>query len=102
LALGLKSGKIEILEIMQEGQVGMTLRSLEALVLNKKLITNNINIVNDELYHPNNVYILGYDNKYSSIKEFLNAPFTEWDEELIKKHDIHSWLYENIISPRFV
>ncbi len=91
-----------ILEIMQEGQVGMTLRSLEALVLNKKLITNNINIVNDELYHPNNVYILGYDNKYSSIKEFLNAPFTEWDEELIKKHDIHFWLYENIISPRFV
>ena len=41
-----------ILEIMQQGQYGATLRYFEAVTMNKKLLTNNPNIVNFPFYNP--------------------------------------------------
>lgn len=41
-----------ILEIMQKGQTGYTCRAQEAIVLNKKLLTNNKWIVNSKYYNP--------------------------------------------------
>ena len=90
-----------ILEIVQKGQEGMSLRPLEALILKKKLITNNANIVNEKIYHPNNVYILNYPNKYHSITEFLEAPYIEIPEELKMRHDIQTWIQDYIISTPF-
>ena len=46
------------LEILQPGQSGMTIRTLEALFLNRKLITNNNNARTLDIYHPNNIYVL--------------------------------------------
>lgn len=90
-----------ILEIVQKGQEGMSLRPLEALILKKKLITNNPSIVNEKIYHPNNVYIFNYPNKYHSISEFLEAPYIEIPEELKRRHDIQTWIQDNIISTSF-
>ena len=39
-----------IIDITKENQSGWTLRILEALFFNKKLITNNINILGSEIY----------------------------------------------------
>lgn len=41
-----------IIEIMQEGQSGATLRYFEAVSMNKKLLTNNPYIVNFPFYNP--------------------------------------------------
>lgn len=41
-----------IIEIMQHGQSGATLRYFEAVCMNKKLLTNNPNIVNFPFYNP--------------------------------------------------
>lgn len=41
-----------LLEIMQNGQLGYTCRAQEAIVLNKKLLTNNKWIVNSKYYNP--------------------------------------------------
>lgn len=90
-----------ILEIVQKGQEGMSLRPLEALILKKKLITNNVSIVNEKIYHPNNVYIFNYPNKYHSITEFLEAPYIEIPEELKRRHDIQTWMQDYIISTSF-
>ncbi|MBA2042253.1 LPS core biosynthesis protein RfaS, partial [Escherichia coli] len=39
-----------IVDITKENQSGWTLRILEALFFNKKLITNNINVFGSEIY----------------------------------------------------
>jgi hypothetical protein len=90
-----------ILEIVQKGQEGMSLRPLEALMLKKKLITNNLSMVNEKIYLPDNVYILNYPNKYHSIKEFLEAPYVEIPEELKNGHDIRVWMRQNVIYAPF-
>lgn len=41
-----------LLEIVQDGQSGVTLRTLEAIVYNKKLITNNLGLKKSKMYHP--------------------------------------------------
>lgn len=41
-----------ILEVMQRGQVGCTLRALESLFLRKKLVTTNLEIPKEAFYNP--------------------------------------------------
>lgn len=41
-----------VLEIVRPGQVGFTLRTFEAVVYNKKLLTNNEHIKEFQFYNP--------------------------------------------------
>lgn len=50
--LNLTSESNCILEIMQQGQTGPTLRYFEAVCYNKKLLTNNPHIINFPFYKP--------------------------------------------------
>lgn len=63
-----------ILEIVQENQSGLTVRALEALISNKKLVTNNKNIINEPFYSAQNIFILGSDD-LNTITDFLNSKF---------------------------
>jgi hypothetical protein len=86
-----------IIEIVQDGQKGSTLRPLEALSLKKKLLTNNKNVKDYDFYSPQNIFILGEDN-IDDIDTFINSEFEELPDEIIKKYDIATWLnhYINI------
>ena len=46
-----------ILEIIQSGQSGATLRYYEAVCYNKKLLTNNKNVVNLPFYNPDYIHV---------------------------------------------
>lgn len=63
-----------ILEILQSGQDGCTLRALEALFFEKKLITDNSKIKEEAFYTPENIFILGEDD-IQNLKEFIDAPY---------------------------
>lgn len=80
-----------ILDYNQKGQCGLTLRPMEALFLEKKLITNNKDIINYDFYKPNNIFVLGIDDM-DKIKEFIDSPYEEIDEEIINYYDFESWL----------
>lgn len=80
-----------ILEIIRPGQSGQTLRSLEALFHKKKLITNDQNILNKDFYRPENVFVLGKD-KIEDLKSFLDTPYEEVDEEIVKYYEAFHWL----------
>lgn len=80
-----------ILDYNQEGQVGLTLRPMEALFLRKKLITNNKNIINYDFYKPQNIFVLGID-QMSKIKEFIESNYEEVDEKIVNYYDFESWL----------
>lgn len=61
-----------VLEINKPDQTGLTLRSVEALVFNKQLITNNNAIKEQEFYHPSRVFIFDSKNQ-QQLKEFLHT-----------------------------
>ena len=79
-----------IVDIVQEGQNGITVRVLEALFYNKKLITNNKSIVNMPFYNSY-IYVYGYDNNIS-FSEFLQLRGCKYDEETKKRYTFESWL----------
>lgn len=70
---------------------GLTLRPLEALFLKKKLITNNKDIINYDFYRPNNIFVLDVDDM-SKIKEFIESPYEDIDEDIVNYYDFYEWL----------
>lgn len=80
-----------ILEVVDNSQIGLTLRSLEALFYNKKLITNNKSIKKYDFYNKNNIFIIGEDN-FEKINDFLNADLYEISEEIKIKYSYKNWI----------
>ena len=81
-----------ILDSPQSGQLGLTIRVLEALGAKKKLITTNKDIVNYDFYHPENIYV--YDGKVDLENIFFTSEYFEIDYEIYKKYSLESWLKE--------
>lgn len=61
-----------LVDITQRNQTGWTLRILESLYFNKKVITNNINIINSSIYSPQRFFILDYDD-WNNLENFINS-----------------------------
>ena len=84
-----------ILEINQAGQEGYTLRALEALFFQKKLITSNVSLKKEKFYNPSNIYILNQED--TSIKDFMDAPFVD-TSSFIREYNIDAWVSNFINS----
>lgn len=80
-----------IVEINATGQVGLTNRAMESLFMEKKLITNNLTILNLDFYHPDNIYIIGNDKR--SISDFLKIPYNRVVQKSVNYYDFDTWLY---------
>lgn len=80
-----------VIEILQEGQEGISLRVFESLFYEKKLLTNNLQIVNYDFYDPCNVFILGKDDE-AHFKEFILSPYVKVKEQVIAQYTMESWL----------
>lgn len=80
-----------LLEILQKGQTGMTMRTLEALFFKKKLITTNPGIRTSRLYHPNNIYVLD-GSESRTIRDFIDSDFHEYPDQIINQYDIRHWV----------
>lgn len=80
-----------MLEILQKGQTGMTMRCLEALFFKKKLITNNASIRNNSIYHPDNIYVLdGKENR--TLKAFMDCGWHNVPPQQTDRYDIEHWI----------
>lgn len=80
-----------ILDYNMNQQAPLTLRPLEALFLNKKLITNNKQIERYDFYNPNNIFILGKDD-INDIKQFIESQYENINEKIIKNYDFFNWM----------
>lgn len=80
-----------ILEIVKEEQDGISLRALEALFMNKKLITNNTRIVEYDFYSRDNIFVLGKDDM-ENLNKFLNSSFCSISDEIKKQYSYGEWL----------
>lgn len=80
-----------IVEITQQHQAGMTLRALEALTYNKKLLTNNKWIRAADFYNPNNIFIIGEDN-IEDIDTFMHLPYVSVSEDIRMEYSVEAWI----------
>ena len=86
-----------ILELTKKNQAGLTLRALEALFYEKKLITDNENIKEYDFYNSNNIFILKQDEelnakKKKELEDFLRKDFKIVSKEVKKQYTIENWL----------
>jgi hypothetical protein len=89
--LGLVSKAKAIVDVKPIGQSGLTLRPMESTFFKKKLITNDVSIMSQDFYHPENIFIIGRDNK-QYLKKFIDSPFKELDPSIVKNYDVSSWV----------
>ena len=80
-----------ILELISDGQTGITQRPYEALFFKKKLITTSREIMNYDFYHPENVFILG-ERPVEELPAFLQSPTAPVAPEIIEQYTITHWL----------
>lgn len=73
------------------GQAGISLRPLEALFFDKKLITNNKSIKEYSFYHPSNIFVLEEDN-LNDLPAFVNAPVSVISKNIKEEFDINTWI----------
>ncbi len=86
----LANSSLAIVDIVTEKNYAMTLRPLEALFLNKKLVTNYKEIKNEKFYNVNNIFIL--NNNYEEIADFLKTPYVAIDEAIKEQYTCTSWM----------
>lgn len=80
-----------VLDITQQGQRGLTIRTLETLCYQKKLITNNADIMTYDFYNPANIFIIGRDNM-DNFRLFIDSPFVPVNKSVLKKYNFVDWV----------
>ena len=81
-----------ILDIAQSGQDGLSLRVMEAIFFNKKLITTNKAVKDTMFYDENNILIFNDATTAEDIKQFFNKPFKEYSQEVRDYYSIEQWV----------
>lgn len=81
-----------VLDSAQDGQLGLTIRALEALGAKKKLITTNEDVINYDFYKPENIYV--YEGKIDLENVFFTHEYKEVSKEVYEKYSLRSWLKE--------
>lgn len=79
-----------VLDSPQAGQLGLTIRVLEALGAKKKLITTNADVKNYDFYRAENIYV--YDGIMNLDDVFFKKPFVEIDPVVYEDYSLRSWL----------
>ena len=80
-----------ILDICSGEQIGLSLRCMESIFFEKKLITNNKDIVNYNFYNPNNIFIIGKDD-FNNMHNFINTKYEKIDNKIVEYYDYDNWL----------
>ncbi|QLK62039.1 hypothetical protein GE278_15185 [Enterobacteriaceae bacterium Kacie_13] len=80
-----------VLEMNKPDQTGLTLRALEAMAFNKKLITNNVSIKKHAFYHPDRVFIWGEDD-IERMPDFIMAIPPKVDVAILEKYSADGML----------
>ncbi len=83
-----------LIDLFQEGQVGITRRPMEALFFNKKLLTENPHIAKFDFFHPENILITtpGDPNKLDAVKDFMETPCAIVPDDIKQGYSVEGWL----------
>lgn len=88
------NNSLAVFDIEHPGQLGLTMRSIEALGSQKKLITTNDNIAKESFYNPNNILIINRYNLKDIPPEFFSTKYQPVSDIIYKKYSIQGWIEE--------
>lgn len=80
-----------ILDIQHPRQTGLTMRTIEMIGMNKKLITTNSEIKEYDFYNPNNILVLDR-NKIHIPNEFMMMEYESLDKNNYDNYSIQKWI----------
>ena len=80
-----------LLELVQKNQSGVTIRCLEAIFFNKKLITNNINVKYLPYFSEDRFFVLGVDDPFR-LPAFLSRPVSPLSSSQLAPHVFKNWI----------
>ena len=81
-----------IVDIEHPKQTGLTMRTIEALGSEKKLITTNHKIKDYDFYDPKNIFLLDRYNPTHIPASFFEESYSPIHENLYSKYSIKGWL----------
>jgi hypothetical protein len=80
-----------VLDVVQQGQTGLTQRPLEALFHRKKLITNDPALLAMDFYCPENIFVLGHDDP-AALPAFVHMPLRTIAPAILERYDFANWV----------
>lgn len=80
-----------ILDIQHPRQTGLTMRTIEMIGMNKKIITTNSNIKNYDFYNKNNIYIIDRNNLKLDL-DFLRTDYKFLKKDIYNKYSLEYWI----------
>ncbi len=86
-----------ILDLPHPLQNGLTMRTIEAIGANKKLITTNEDIKNYDFYDEDNICILDKEN-ITIEKDFFEKPYKKISKDIKNKYSLDSWIEDVFIN----
>lgn len=85
-----------VIDIEHPSQNGLTMRTIEMLGMQKKLITTNKNVAEYDFYNKNNIFIVDRNNPQID-PEFIHSKYQHVDKAILEKYRISTWLI-NLLS----
>lgn len=79
-----------ILDIQHPSQTGLTIRTIEAIGCQKKIITTNEDIVNYDFYNSDNILVIDRE-KPLIPQDFLKKEYRTLDRKIYENYSIHSF-----------
>ena len=81
-----------VLDIEHINQTGLTMRTIECIGLNKRLITTNKSVLSHDFYNRKTVYVIDRDHPVVP-ENFLNAKeFSGYPQEIRFKYSLEGWI----------
>lgn len=80
-----------VIDIQHPDQSGLTMRSIEMLGLNKKLITTNVDIENYDFFSSNNIAIIDRTSPVI-LEDFIMSTYVVPNEQLVYQYSLKCWL----------
>ncbi len=82
-----------VVDIQHPKQTGLTMRTIEMLGANKKMITTNKDIQKYDFFHPNNICVVDRENVVVPI-EFMTSAFVPVEEKVKQRYSINYFVFD--------
>jgi len=79
------------LDIAHPQQSGLTMRTIELLGAQKKIITTNEDIINYDFYNPANIMVIDREDPILN-KDFFESDYIPIPHSILKQYSITNWL----------
>ena len=84
-------GSRAIVDIAQQGQLGYSMRVMESIFYDKKLITTNAHVADSPFFEYGNVLILDAVTTPYEVQEFMAKPHMPYGDEIRRYYSVEAW-----------